>query len=426
MNFISEDDLLHMIARDQIDDVFDLLRNTQDTLFNTEQKEIFVLLLERHLWIRKQHHRGTESGQKVKLEKLQISAGLIELVRKLEHVHIDITPIEEGEGTNSTLDYRIGNHNLWDELTRIAQEAVVAGGIAAMGFYQEAWDKLQNLNPLSSNPSTNADVEASISILRSIDLHLPKICKELGCDLQYFGEETSSKTLQLVLDKIPPVISAKIKDEATFFSEKKNTIRVIFDAIDGTTNFKKGFPIFCSAIAIIIDNIPRISAIYNPVHHIVYTALLPGPEKFPETHAEANIWHVSIGRKTRMLPNDPSKELRNENIGIHFTRSKKNREQLKEMIGYVEKLVASSSGVYAINSGIFSLTEIARGTLGGFLNNKTNPWDVTAGEVLIKAVGGKVTDLKGKNISYSSPGAISVLAAPTESLYSEIFNLLET
>jgi myo-inositol-1(or 4)-monophosphatase len=60
------------------------------------------------------------------------------------------------------------------------------------------------------------------------------------------------------------------------------------------------------------------------------------------------------------------------------------------------------------------MTEVARGAFAGFVNVTTNLWDVAAGEVLIKACGGKVTDLEGKPIDYARFGEVSLLAAKRE------------
>ena len=57
------------------------------------------------------------------------------------------------------------------------------------------------------------------------------------------------------------------------------------------------------------------------------------------------------------------------------------------------------------------MAEIARKALDGFVNIVTNPWDVAAGEVIIKACGGKVTDFEGNNIDYSIYSPTSVVAA---------------
>ena len=75
----------------------------------------------------------------------------------------------------------------------------------------------------------------------------------------------------------------------------------------------------------------------------------------------------------------------------------------------LERLAVASGGIYALNSGIVAMTEIAKGGLGAFVNIITNPWDVAAGEVIVKACGGKVTNFENEPIRYASIDPISVI-----------------
>src|SRR5215831_13800035 len=46
----------------------------------------------------------------------------------------------------------------------------------------------------------------------------------------------------------------------------------IFDPIDGTTNYAHGLPIFCASLALEIDGIPEIGAVYDPTRRELFTA----------------------------------------------------------------------------------------------------------------------------------------------------------
>jgi fructose-1,6-bisphosphatase/inositol monophosphatase family enzyme len=73
-----------------------------------------------------------------------------------------------------------------------------------------------------------------------------------------------------------------------------------------------------------------------------------------------------------------------------------------------------------------ALAEVARGGLSGFVNITTNPWDTAAGEVLIKACGGRVTDFSGKEIDYSSSEKISIIAAKDNALHAAIMRIIQS
>jgi fructose-1,6-bisphosphatase/inositol monophosphatase family enzyme len=86
----------------------------------------------------------------------------------------------------------------------------------------------------------------------------------------------------------------------------------------------------------------------------------------------------------------------------------------------LQRLALASGGIYALGSGILAMADVARGALGGFVNIITNLWDVAAGEVLVRACGGKVTTFEGSPIEYTSANQISVIAAKGH-LYKEIY-----
>ena len=46
----------------------------------------------------------------------------------------------------------------------------------------------------------------------------------------------------------------------------------VFDPIDGTTNFTHGLPIFCSSLALEIDGVAEVAAVYDPTRKELFTA----------------------------------------------------------------------------------------------------------------------------------------------------------
>jgi hypothetical protein len=78
--------------------------------------------------------------------------------------------------------------------------------------------------------------------------------------------------------------------------------------------------------------------------------------------------------------------------------------KLREFVGsdhgesMLERLTASVGTIYAMNGGVFAMAQVARGVLGGFVNNITN---LAAGEVLVRACSGEVTDFDGHLTDYT-------------------------
>ena len=314
----------------------------------------------------------------------------------------------------------------WQKLRRTCIQSVISGAMAAMGSYRRNQTRLSADG--GKNPSTEADLSATTAILQSLDAHLARLHRKLRCNLIYLGEET--KYIALLRDRLSSRIYETLHAPDEFFVDDPNAIRVIFDGIDGTGNFQRGIPLFCSAAAILIGNVPRVSAIYDPIHHTVYSAVLPGPEGDIAAGAAAEAWHVSTNSRVnlvRLAKSEAAKDLGEAAVGIHLTRS--HPEKLKAFLGpecggsILARLASACAAVYAINSGGVSMTDVSRGAIEAFVNNITNLWDVAAGQVLVEACGGRVTDFDGNAIDYAAIRPVSLIAAK-DHLYDQIKDIV--
>jgi fructose-1,6-bisphosphatase/inositol monophosphatase family enzyme len=326
---------------------------------------------------------------------------------------------------------RIDQAGLWPKLEQTAIQTVTTGGMAAMGYYRDAWQQQLALDEEKKNPSTLADLQATSAIMQTCHTLLSPLTSDLQCDLSYLGEDDYDDFLRHAVGA--DVLEHKHATEV-FFKDHHNVLRVIFDGIDGTNNFNLGIPLFCTAAAILVEDQVRVSAIYDPIHHHVFSAVLPGPYPQPELGSRASAWEVASGSRLDLVAEaqaSPARPLRKEPLGIHLTRS--DRQKLSQFLGspriedasMLERLAAASGGIYALNSGIVAMKEVARGALGGFVNIVTNPWDVAAGEVLVRATGGTVTDFNGQPIAYDAPGKVSLVAAKRH-LHAQILEIVRS
>jgi len=315
-----------------------------------------------------------------------------------------------------------------NDLEIAARGAVVAGGFTAMGYYRGAL-AIPTVLEKNLSPSTLADVQATLAILRSLDPAIDHIAGKMNLGFSLFAEELEKESAVNADDEIEerikeilePMgrISTHIKRTTEDFRDSFETcIAILFDALDGTTNFRAGIPLFCSAIAFFISGLPRVGAIYDPLHNVVYYGSL-----HDETSVEdrAYAWQVQAGNVSN-LTSIKQTESPKRLIATHLTRSKEDKRN--EMMTKLSALSASSEGTYMINSGQLALAYVATGNLSAFINNYTNIWDVAAGEVLIRAAGGKVTDFVGKDIDYRSGTKVDIVASSNEALHEEILMIL--
>jgi fructose-1,6-bisphosphatase/inositol monophosphatase family enzyme len=314
-----------------------------------------------------------------------------------------------------------------NDLEIAARGAVVAGGFTAMGYYRGAL-AIPTVLEKNLSPSTIADVQATLAILRSLDPPINHIAGKMNLGFSLFAEELEKSTdnpndeiEERVKEILEPIggIRSHIKRTTEEFRDSFETcIAILFDALDGTTNFRAGIPLFCSAIAFFIHGQPRVGAIYDPLHNVVYYGSL-----HDEVEAEnrAYAWQVQAGNLSNLVDikqTESPKRL----IATHLTRSKEGKRN--EMMSKLSALSASSEGTYMINSGQLALAYVATGNLSAFINNYTNIWDVAAGEVLIRAVGGKVTDFAGKDIDYRGGSKVDIVASSNQTLHEEILMML--
>ena len=69
------------------------------------------------------------------------------------------------------------------------------------------------------------------------------------------------------------------------------------------------------------------------------------------------------------------------------------------------------------------MTDVSRNAIEAFVNNITNLWDVAAGQVLVEACGGRVTDFEGNAIDYAAIKPVSLIAAK-DHLYDQIKDIV--
>ncbi len=310
----------------------------------------------------------------------------------------------------------------WDDMEFAARCAVVNGGIAAMGYYRAALAKATKLRE-SLNPSTEADIQATRAILQDLNGRLPGLSGALKKGYAIFAEELAlapeadeqSRSIhQRMTANLANV--EHIDTTAEDFQESfDNCISVLFDALDGTTNFRATIPLFCSAVAFFIGGKPRIGAIYDPHHNVVYCGSIRNNEE-----GKAYAWEVQSGNTTDLVKLGEGSQP-DHLISLHLPRS--NKKKKEQMLQHLGKLTAESKGTYMLCCGQLALTYVAKRNLTAFINNHTNMWDVAAGEVLVRAVGGKVTDLTGKPIDYRGTPKIGVIASTDSNMHKKIVDI---
>jgi myo-inositol-1(or 4)-monophosphatase len=166
--------------------------------------------------------------------------------------------------------------------------------------------------------------------------------------------------------------------------------RWIFDPIDGTTNFAHGLPIFCASLALEIDGVTELAAVYEPNRRELFTAERGGG-------AFLN------GRRLRV---SPVETLLDALLVTGFPYDVHDR--LDEVIGLFAAFVGRARAVRRLGSAAVDLCWVAAGRMDGFWEQDLKPWDMAGGALIVAEAGGRVTHLDG---SPFSPYGRHVLAA---------------
>ena len=103
-----------------------------------------------------------------------------------------------------------------------------------------------------------------------------------------FGSDSSASTRRATIDLVTEVdlevermfralIAERFPDHDVLAEEMGETgaasrHRWVFDPLDGTTNYAHGIPIFCATLALEIDGVPTVGAVFDPNRHELFTA----------------------------------------------------------------------------------------------------------------------------------------------------------
>jgi len=152
----------------------------------------------------------------------------------------------------------------------------------------------------------------------------------------------------------------------------------VFDPIDGTTNFAHGLPIFCASLALEIDGVPEIAAVYDPTRRELFTA-----ERGGGAHLNGAPIRVSSSARTLLdamlvtgFPYD-----------VHA--------RVDEIVGLFGRFVGRARAVRRLGSAAIDLCYVAAGRMDGFWESDLKPWDIAAGALIVAEAGGQVTAMDG-------------------------------
>ncbi len=186
------------------------------------------------------------------------------------------------------------------------------------------------------------------------------------------------------------------------------------DPLDGTTNFAHGFPVFCvvlgceqrrGGLAADADGEMVTGVIYDPLRDEMFLA-----EK--GRGAWLNGRPISVSKTGK---------LQEALTATGFPSHKRHRSP---NVHFYQEITLRSHGVRRAGSAALDLAYVACGRLDGFWEFNLNPWDTSAGVLLVREAGGRVTHFDGGTFTLDSRETLATngsIAPEIEHIFAEMF-----
>ncbi len=227
------------------------------------------------------------------------------------------------------------------------------------------------------------------NILKSLLPQARTITKKGKTDLVTEADLAAEKAIIDCLQKDTPDIPI-LAEESGFshHSPQKDDVWIV-DPLDGTTNYAHGFPFFCVSIALLRKDKPLVSAIYAPL----FDELFYG-------YAGKGAW----------LNNSPMNVTQTDILieSLVATGFPYETERfLPELIKQLENILPKVRDIRRAGAAALDLAYVSCGRLDGFYERDLKPWDTSAGWLLVKEAGGKVTNFNNDPFSPFVPEIIA-------------------
>lgn len=186
------------------------------------------------------------------------------------------------------------------------------------------------------------------------------------------------------------MVGSRFPDHAILAEELGGSARPVrgpcwvFDPIDGTTNFAHGLPIFCASLALELDGVAEVAAVYDPTRRELFTA-----ERGGGAYLNGRPIHVSSAVNlvdAVLVTGFP--------YDVH--------ERVEEIVGLFGAFVGRARAVRRLGSAAIDLCYVAAGRMDGFWEMDLKPWDIAGGALLVTEAGGRVSGLTGEAFSSRS------------------------
>ncbi len=173
-----------------------------------------------------------------------------------------------------------------------------------------------------------------------------------------------------------------LAEESGDIEVKDSSFRWIIDPLDGTTNFAHGFYLFSISIALECDGEIVGGVVYIPYLREMFHAI-------KDCGAFLNDELIHVSDKTELINSVIA-------TGFPYSKSEDDDNNLKEH----NKMILVCQDIRRTGSAAIDLSYTAMGIWDGYWEKKLNPWDISAGALIVKEAGGSIYSILGKEFNY--------------------------
>lgn len=156
---------------------------------------------------------------------------------------------------------------------------------------------------------------------------------------------------------------------------------IIIDPIDGTTNFVNQVPHTCISVGVYKNKQPYMGVVYNPILEELYFAQTEGG-------AFLNGERIQVSKDDNLMTSLIS-------TGFPYS-SGTCEDDLNSVIKMMKNILPNCQDIRRLGSAALDLCYIAKGTYEGYYEMNLKAWDVSAGIIILREAGGKISNEKSQ------------------------------
>ncbi len=219
-------------------------------------------------------------------------------------------------------------------------------------------------------------LRAAGKIIMHFHVRSPKVTLKGPVDLVTEADKAADKKIvQIIRRQFPGhgFLTEESKPELS-----RSRFRWIIDPVDGTTNFAHKLPHACVSIGLEEDGRMRAGGVFDPFRKELFLAVRG-------KGARLNGRPIRVSRTKRLIDGLLA-------TGFPYDRYKLAKFYLESNVRFMKK----TQGIRRQGSAALDLAYVACGRYDGYWEFRLNPWDVSAGWLLVEEAGGRVTDYRGR------------------------------